>query len=97
MLYHSLKDLSELHMYTVLYKFLDMFPMIKVLLSGVEPTFEAILAVFHGNLVWYLGGIVNGVCVMDIRRIFLIRYMGPLNSKHIPHLYRFQWPHSRLP
>ena len=61
---------------------LGMFPMIKVPLSGVELTFEAILAVFHGHLVWHLGGIMNGDCVMDFRRMFLIRYIGPLNSKH---------------
>ena len=68
--------------YTVLYKCVDMFPMIRVLLSGVKVTFEAILAVFHGHLVWHLGGILNGNCVMDIRHMFVIRYIGPLNSKH---------------
>ena len=34
-------------------------------------------------------------CAMDIRRMFLIQYIGPLNSD-IPHPYRFKWPHSRL-
>ena len=78
MLYHSSKDLSEVRMqFSII--FFDMFPMIKAL-SGVKPTLEAILAVFYGHLVWHLGGIVNGDCVMDIRRVFLIRYMGPLNS-----------------
>ena len=67
--------------HTVFYKFLDMSPMIKELLSGVKLTFEAILIVFHGHLVWHLGGILNGDCEMDIHRMFLIRYIGPLNSK----------------
>ena len=35
--------------------------MIKLLLSGVKLTLEAILALFHGHPVWHLGGIVNGI------------------------------------
>ena len=58
-----------------------MFHMIKAL-SGVKPTLEAIWKVFHGRLVWHLGGIMSGDCIMDIRHVFLIRYLGPLNSKH---------------
>ena len=49
--------------------------MVKELLSGVKLTFEAILAVFHGHLVWYLGGKVNVDCEIDIRRMLLFRYI----------------------
>ena len=80
MLRHSPKDLSEVHM-----QFSIRFWNVshdKDTTIWCQLTFEAILAVFHGHLVWHLGGIVNEDCVMDIRHMFPIRYTGPLNSKH---------------